>query len=153
MATLPSLLSQYGILKTVTTHIWASDLENLASTSRDLHANIRGNANVHAALRKATLACDGVSGREWKEEWLANPERKFEMQGSRPWERHRVSMDWLVASHSEGEEVMQKCRAVMLEEMKCLGETEGGEAARPCVVCREPVCEVSCSFLWTFVRS
>ncbi|KAF2486833.1 hypothetical protein BDY17DRAFT_321594 [Neohortaea acidophila] len=148
MATLPSLLSQYEILETLTTHIWASDLEALAFTCREMHTYIRGSAKVHAHLRKATLACNGVSGRAWKEEWLADPGRMFETRGRVLVERLRVSYQsswrWF-ASDQEKKAVMRRCREVLLDEMKCTGETEGAEGSRPCVVCQEPVCE-NCRF-------
>ena len=130
------LTSQYGVLMTICTHLWAQDVVALAATCKTIHQHISGTSQRKDKLLKASRRCDGTSGMIWKDAIL-NVNALLMKEGNTHSLVRELSAEKL--------QLMMGLRQLAFDKVPCGSETDSMQVSKPCRECGEPVCNVSYS--------
>lgn len=124
-STLSQLTSQYGILKTIASHLFSEDILNLALVSKTQYNEIRQSSGaLYHVLLVASRGrwCDGSNGRLRQDDW----EREFRNPSPQEYDHRKL--------YSVKPEVVDK--------LACRPERDGEYFTKPCKKCNRNVCNV-----------
>ena len=133
--TVADVTSQYGVLKSICTHLRIQDVVAIAATCSNLHGHIAGNAARREQLMAAATQCDGTSGQIWR---AAIGESIHHALGDVKASLFPSATLEEIAKEKRNLESLQPA----LDLASCGSDSTPRHHSRPCRDCGEPVCNV-----------